>query len=305
MFDNLRRILEMIRFSHTVFALPFALLAAVMAWTAPAPAGSDVEIGFRGLHLLGILLCMVFARSAAMAFNRIVDRHIDAQNPRTAGRHLPAGQLTLTSVIFFTVATSGGFVLSTLLFLPNTLPILLSLPVLAFLLLYSFTKRFTSLAHVWLGAALMLAPVCAWIALRGELLWAHPSDILPAVVLGLSVLTWVTGFDIIYACQDQEFDRQSQLRSVPALLGTRGALRAAAVSHAVTLVCLVLLPVCFPQLGLGWIFWSGVAAVAVLLVYEHAMVRPEDLTRVNIAFFNVNAIISLGLFVVGALDLLT
>ncbi len=301
--QTLRHILEMIRFSHTVFALPFALLAALMAWTTPTPAGPPPA--FRWQHLLGILVCMVAARSAAMAFNRLADRRIDAENPRTKSRHLPAGLLSAGSVVLFTLLTSLAFVAGTLLFLPNVLPLYLSVPVLLFLLGYSFAKRFTSLAHFWLGVALMLAPVSAWIAIRGEVLLSHPLDLLPALLLGAAVLAWVAGFDVIYACQDADFDRQAKLRSIPATLGVPGALRLAAVCHLVTILLLAALPWLCPQVPLGWIYGIGVAVVAALLAYEHLLVRPNDLTRVNIAFFNINAIISLGLLVVGAIDLLT
>jgi 4-hydroxybenzoate polyprenyltransferase len=302
MFRTIRHLLEMIRFSHTLFALPFALLAAIMAWTTPLP-GTSQPPPFHWQHLAGILICMVGARSAAMAFNRLVDRRIDAENPRTKLRHLPTGSLSLASVIAFTLASAAVFIAGTLLFLPNWLPLTLAVPVLLFLLGYSYAKRFTSLAHFWLGAALMLAPVCAWIAIRGEVLLAHPADILPALLLGAAVLAWVSGFDIIYACQDADFDRQASLRSVPAVLGVPGALRLAAWCHLATLALLAALPLVCPQLHFGWIYGSGVAAVAVLLVYEHALVRPNDLTRVNAAFFNVNMIISALLLVVGAIDL--
>lgn len=303
MLHTFRQLLEMIRFSHTLFALPFALLAAVMAWTTPTPAGAVPT--FRWQHLAGILVCMVAARSAAMAFNRLVDRRIDAANPRTAGRHIPAGLLSVASVWLFTLASSALFIAGTLLFLPNRLPLYLSVPVLLFLLGYSLTKRFTALAHFWLGAALMLAPVSAWIALRGEVLVQSPADILPAALLGVAVLAWVSGFDMIYACQDAAFDREAKLHSVPATLGVIGALRLAAACHFATIVLLAALPWLCPQLQLGWIFGSGVAVVAGLLVYEHALVRPDDLTRVNIAFFHINVVISIGLFLVGTLDLLT
>jgi 4-hydroxybenzoate polyprenyltransferase len=289
----------MIRFSHTIFALPFALLSATLAWGAEAEGG-----GLHWRRLLGIVLCMVFARSAAMAFNRIVDRKIDGDNPRTAGRHIPAGKLSLTSVVAFTAASSLAFIASTSLFLPNVLPLMLAIPVLLFLLGYSFAKRFTALAHFWLGAALMLAPVSAWIALRGEVLWENPADLAPAVVLGAAVLAWVAGFDMIYACQDADFDRRAKLHSVPAAIGVWGALRLAAICHVAAVVLLAALPISFPALGLGWIFAAGVAVVAILLIYEHMLVRPDDLTRVNIAFFNVNAIISLGLLAVGVVDVL-
>jgi 4-hydroxybenzoate polyprenyltransferase len=290
---TIRHLLELIRFSHTLFALPFAMLAAVMAWRLT---------GFRWLDLVGILLCMVTARSFAMAFNRLADRRLDATNPRTAGRHLPAHILSVPQVALFAVLCAVGFVASTFLFFPNRLPLYLSVPVLAFLAGYSFAKRFTSLAHFWLGAALALSPVAAWIAIRGAAVTAQPADLLPAIVLGGAVLTWVAGFDIIYACQDLEHDRQARLHSVPVALGLPRALRLAAACHLLTIVCLACLPLVYPLFG--WVFWAGVAAVAVLLIYEHALVRPDDLSRVNAAFFNVNAIISIGLFLVGGLDLL-
>ncbi|MCO6458549.1 MAG: UbiA family prenyltransferase [Pirellulaceae bacterium] len=306
MLQRTRQLLEMIRFSHTVFALPFALLAGVMAWTAPLPGGG--QLLFRWQHLAGILVCMVGARSAAMAFNRLADRRIDGQNPRTRGRHLPAGLLSVGSAVAFTCVAALLFLAGTLLFLPNRLPLLLALPVLAFLLGYSFAKRFTSLAHFWLGAALMLAPVAAWIALRGETLLVEPLDAVPAVLLGLAVLFWVAGFDIIYACQDAEFDAGARLRSVPVTLGVRGALRLAAACHLGMLLILCLLPLSSflggPSLPLGWIYGCGLAAVAGLLVYEHALVRPDDLTRVNVAFFHVNTVVSVGLFLIVSLDML-
>jgi 4-hydroxybenzoate polyprenyltransferase len=217
-------------------------------------------------------------------------------------RHIPAGTLSLASVAVFALLASIAFVASTLLFLPNRLPVYLSVPVLAFLLAYSLTKRFTAAAHFWLGAALMLAPVSAWIAIRGEQVLADPADLLPAIVLGAAVMLWVAGFDIIYACQDVEFDRSEGLRSVPARIGVPGALRLAAACHAGMVLLLVALPWFYPYLG--WIYLSGIAAVAALLTYEHWLVRPDDLTRVNVAFFQVNAVVSIGLFVVGSLDLL-
>jgi 4-hydroxybenzoate polyprenyltransferase len=299
MLVRLRHILELIRFRHTLFALPFALLSAVMAWTAGARG--DPKIEFRWRELVGVVLCMVTARSAAMAFNRIADWRLDSRNPRTLGRHIPSGTLSIASVAVFAVGSSFAFVLATLVFLPNRLPIVLSLAVLAFLLAYSFTKRFTAAAHFWLGGALMLAPVSAWIAIRGERVLADPADLLPAVVLGGAVLMWVAGFDIIYACQDVAFDVEAGLHSVPARLGVARALRLAAACHLGMVLLLAALPWVYP---LGWIYAAGVAAVALLLAYEHWLVRPDDLTRVNVAFFQVNAIVSIGLFVVGSLDLL-
>ena len=300
MLHRLRLILEMIRFSHTIFALPFALLAAVMAWALSAAEGHS----WRWQDLIGILICMVAARSAAMAFNRIVDWKIDAANPRTEKRHIPQGSLAISSVVMFAVPMSVIFVAATLLFLPNRLPIYLSIPVLLILLGYSLTKRFTSLAHFWLGLALMLAPISAWIAIRGEILLANPADILPAVVLGTAVLLWVAGFDIIYACQDYQFDKQTGLHSVPTKLGVPNALRLAAVCHCGMIVALACLPFSNEALGLGAIYWCGIGAVAVLIIYEHMIVSPTDLERVNIAFFNVNAVVSLGLFAVSTVDIL-
>ena len=320
MFLRLRQILEMIRFHHTVFALPFALLAAVMAWSTPVrlagiPArdvGTETlaaRVAFRWRDLLGLLLCMVAARSAAMAFNRLADRDIDAQNPRTAGRHLPSGLLSVRSVAVFTLLSATGFIAATLLFLPNRLPVYFSLPVLGFLLAYSYTKRFTSLSHFWLGAALMLAPVAAWIAIRGTIVTNSPADLLPACWLGTAVLLWVAGFDIIYGCQDAEFDIRARLHSIPAKWGVTAALHLATVLHLAMVAVLMTLPLVHwwggPKLNLGWIYWTGIVAVGVLLCYEHWLVRPDDLTRVNVAFFNVNAVVSLGLLAIGTLDLLT
>ncbi len=212
---QVRRFLEMIRFSHTVFALPFALFSAALAWF--------YKRDFSFLELGGILACMVCARSAAMAFNRLADRQLDAGNPRTASRHLPAGLLSAASVWTFTLVCCAGFVASSALFLAaepsNPWPLYLSVPVLLFLLAYSYTKRFTALAHFWLGAALLLAPLAAWIAIRG------PVDLATPLVLGLAVCFWVAGFDIIYACQDAAFDRQAGLHSMPARLGVPAALR--------------------------------------------------------------------------------
>ena len=305
MFEQIKKLLEMIRFSHTIFALPFALLAAVMAWAAPATTGA---VGFNWIHLVGILVCMVGARSAAMAFNRLVDRFIDAENPRTAKRHLPAGDLSVGSVVWFTIASSLIFLAGTCFFLPNYLPLAVSIPVLFVLLGYSYTKRFTSLAHFWLGMALMLAPICAWLGVRGLEVIENPLDVLPAVVLGLAVMFWVSGFDMIYACQDFEYDRDNKLNSIPVRLGVAGALRLAAICHVIMIALLVMIPLTHfvggPDLGLGWIYWVAVLLTTGLLIYEHLLVRPDDLTRVNLAFFNVNAIVSIGLFVAGTIDLL-
>jgi 4-hydroxybenzoate polyprenyltransferase len=293
MFARVRLLLEMIRFSHTLFALPFALLSAVLAWhTKPE--------GFSWLELAGILACMVFARSAAMAFNRLADRHIDAANPRTASRHLPSGRLSTTAVWIFTLMCAAGFFAATLLFLaadpPNPWPVRLAFPMLVFACAYSYSKRFTALAHFWLGISLLLAPLSAWIAIRGI------DDLGIPLILGLAVCFWVAGFDMIYACQDVDFDRQARLRSLPARLGVRLALRLALLCHLVMLALLYAFYwIAAPHLG--WIYLIGITVVAVLLLYEHSLVRPEDLTRVNQAFFHVNAVISVGLLLVVLLQL--
>ena len=285
--ELIRRLLELIRFSHTIFALPFALLAALLAWNEP-------EITFRWQDFIGILLCMLFARSAAMAFNRLVDQKIDAQNERTAIRHLPAGLLSRRVVIFFTLVCSIGFVFTTLLFFPNRLPLYLSVPVLLFLLGYSFTKRWTFLCHYWLSAALMLSPIATWIAIAGT--WHFTPLLLAAVIF-----FWVGGFDILYACQDAQFDKQQGLHSIPASFGISGALRIAAVSHLLTIIALFGF---WYVAQLGIIFLIAIIAVSLLLIYEHAILKPNDLSRMNIAFFQVNAIISIGLLVTGLVDVL-
>jgi 4-hydroxybenzoate polyprenyltransferase len=297
----------MIRFSHTIFALPFALLAALMAWHVPVvDLAGDVGVSFRWQDLAGILLAMVGGRSAAMAFNRLADRKIDAGNPRTATRHLPAGRISVVSAWAFTILSLGVYLAGAALFWPNILPLILALPVLGVLLGYSYAKRFTPLAHFWLGFALMLAPVCAWIGLRGMVVMADPWDLTPVIILGLAVLFWVAGFDIIYACQDYEFDREANLKSVPVWLGVPGALRLAMGCHGLMVALLVLLGWSHylggPDLQLSWIYGVGVVAIAGLLFYEHALVRPNDLSRVNQAFFNVNAVVSLGLLLVIAID---
>lgn len=288
MLRRVRTLLEMIRFSHTLFALPFALLSAILAWqTEP----------FRLSDLAGILLCMTLGRSTAMAFNRLADRHFDAANPRTATRHLPSGVLRPQSVWLFLAVCAAGFIASTGLFLlaGNPWPLYLSGPVLLFVCGYSYTKRFTAFSHFWLGASLMLTPLAAWIAIRGL------TDLATPVVLGLAVLFWVAGFDILYACQDYEFDRRAGLKSVPARLGIAATLRAALSCHVVMVGLLVYLRWVCPSLGA--IYLGGVLGVAVLLAYEHWLVRPEDLTRVNQAFFHVNGVVSVGLLLVVLLQL--
>jgi 4-hydroxybenzoate polyprenyltransferase len=283
------QILEMIKFSHTLFALPFALMGAALAVSKPGVVVTGVK------PWVGILTCMVGARSAAMAFNRIVDRRIDAKNPRTATRHIPSGVLSTRSVAIFTVVSCSIFLAGTALFLPeNPWPLRLSSPVLLWLLGYSLAKRFTSLAHVWLGLALGMAPAAAWVAFRGELS-------LTPVLLGLAVTFWVSGFDILYACQDYDFDTKAGLHSIPARFGIRRSLKIAAILHLLMIMMLVGVGLSMP---LGWIYFGGVLAVASLLVYEHSLVKPEDLSKVNIAFFQMNILISIGLLCVTLADIL-
>ena len=292
MLKRFLQLLQMIRFSHTLFALPFALLSAALAWRS--------KTAFSWLELVGILLCMVFARSAAMAFNRLADRQIDGLNPRTSMRHLPSGELTPGTVWIFTAVCVLGFIASTAIFLiaepANAWPLMLSVPVLLFVFAYSYTKRFTALAHFWLGISLLLAPVAAWIAIRGLESLATP------LVLGLAVCFWVAGFDIIYACQDADFDRQARLSSIPAKIGVSASLRVASICHAFMVGLLIALYFVASPL-LGAVYLVGVASVGALLIYEHWVVKPTDLTRVNQAFFQVNAIISVGLLAAVLVDL--
>lgn len=298
---RLREYGELVRFSHTIFALPFALLSTFWATFSVAPDKAGTP-NFP-VRWIAMLLCMVTARSFAMAINRVVDAQWDAANPRTAGRPIPAGKISRGSAIRFAALCALGFLSSTALFLPNRWPLLLSMPVLLWLAGYSYAKRFTSAAHFWLGSALMLAPICAWIGLRGEWLASHPSDLLAPSILGAAVFFWVSGFDLIYACQDAGFDRSAGLHSIPARWGIPAALQTAKWLHLGMWLLLAILPWAAPTIGLGWIWWGALLVIAVLLVYEHRIVRPEDLRRVDLAFFRLNGWISLILSVCGILDL--
>ena len=275
-------ILELVKFSHTVFALPFALIACLVAAN-----------GIPAWRPLGwILVAMAGARTSAMAWNRIVDREIDRHNPRTENRPLQTGRVALWEAVLLWLAASALFVFAA--WRLNPLAFALSLPVLLVLWFYSTTKRFTPLSHLFLGLALGCAPVGAWIALRGEIN-------LPPVVLGLAVLFWVAGFDIIYALQDEALDRKMGLHSLVTALGAHGALLVSRLFH---LVCIALL-VGFGMLaGLGGFYYFGVFAVAVALVWEQNLVRPPDLSRVNVAFFTANGIVGLSLLIFTALDVL-
>jgi 4-hydroxybenzoate polyprenyltransferase len=272
---------RMIKFSHSVFALPFALASAAVAANGRVP----------GRELPWIVVAMIGARSAAMGFNRLADQAIDARNPRTAGRELPRGVLSRREVWLF-VSLSALALIGAAAML-NPLCLLLSPVALLVVFGYSYTKRFTSLSHLVLGLALSIAPVGAWLAVRGRF------DAAP-VVLALAVLAWVAGFDTIYSCQDVDFDRREGLRSLPALLGIRRALTVSRVLHVAAVVLLAALYTLAP---LHPIYLAGVAAVALLLAYEHSLVSADDLSRVDAAFFTVNGWISVGYLVFTILGL--
>ena len=281
--------LRMIKFEHSVFALPFAFIGALLA-AHPAVGGAG---GWpTGRQVLWIVVAMVAGRSAAMAFNRIADRGYDAANPRTAQRELPTRQLSLGFACAFTLVSAAALVFAA--WQLNPLAFKLSPLVLAGLFFYSYTKRFTTLTHWVLGACLGMAPAGAWIAVRGSLDW-------PVLPLSLAVLCWVAGFDIIYACQDVEFDQKAGLFSLPARIGIRRALGAAKILHALMLALL---------LGLAWLAdlgllaFVGLAVTAALIAYEHSLVKPDDLSRVNAAFFAVNGYISVLLLLFWGADIL-
>jgi 4-hydroxybenzoate polyprenyltransferase len=274
--------LEMIKWEHSIFALPFALTGAVLA------AGGWPEWP----KIFWIVVCMVTARSAAMAFNRWADAPLDAANPRTASRAIPAGLLSRRFVAGFTVVMSLAFLLAAAQL--NRTTLLLSPIVLAVLLLYSYTKRFTHLSHLVLGLALGIAPAAAWIAIRGTL---DPR----IVVLTAAVLFWVGGFDVLYACQDMDHDRQSGLNSIPEAWGVQAAFWIARAMHLAMLGLLLWLTHLF---ALNAVAWAGVAVVAALLLYEHLIISPTDLRRMNAAFFTLNGVISIVFFVFVAASVL-
>ncbi|MES1171665.1 MAG: UbiA-like polyprenyltransferase, partial [Bacteroidota bacterium] len=262
---------RMVKFSHTIFALPFALAAAALAGRG---------VGLPLWRLIAIVVAMAGARTAAMGFNRIVDRHIDARNPRTANREIPRGAVSLRAAWLFTAAATGVFVAAAA-FLG---PLCLALTPVALLLLfgYSLTKRFTALCHLILGLAIAAGPAGAWIAVRGDF------GLAPGLLM-FAVATWIGGFDVLYALADRDFDRGAGLHSIPARLGVRGALVVSGLLHAGTLGALTALG---PVASLGVFYFAGVAVVAALLVWEHAIVRPSDLSRLNMAFFSLNGYVS-------------
>jgi 4-hydroxybenzoate polyprenyltransferase len=272
----------MIRFSHTLFALPFALLAAVLAAGGLPPLSTIVKI----------VIAMIGARSAAMAHNRLADREIDATNPRTAGRALPAGALSIGFVRLFLAASVLLFICAAASL--NHATLLLSPIALALIFLYAYTKRFTWLSHVVLGLCLGLAPAGAWIAVKGRI------DLV-AVLLALAVLFWTAGFDVLYALQDEDHDRLAGLKSLPARWGTVRALQASALLHAATLPLLIAV---WRLSGGGTLFAAGIITAAAALAYQHAIVRPGDLSRIDTAFFTANGFVSVTLALFGIADVL-
>jgi 4-hydroxybenzoate polyprenyltransferase len=273
--QNIRTTLEMIKIEHTLFALPFAFLGAVLAARGIPTAW----------QMLWITLAMVGARSTAMAFNRIADRDIDARNPRTKTRAIPAGTLSVGFVWGFTLVSAALFLLSAAML--NRLTLWLSPVALASILLYSYTKRWTLLSHLMLGWCLSIAPTGAWIAVQGSLNSPVP------LLLSLTVMFWTAGFDVLYACQDYEFDRGEGLHSIPARIGVARALWTARLLHAGAFAALVAL---YFLTNLGVLAMAGVIATGALLIYQHTLVRADDLSRLNAAFFTTNAFVSIILF---------
>lgn len=274
---------SLVLFAHTVFAMPFAIIGFFLAVTTTTHE-------FNWLKLFLMLLCMVFARNAAMAFNRYLDRDIDAQNPRTAVRDIPSGRISSNEALLFTIVNSLLFIVTTLLI--NKLCFYLSPVALAVVLGYSYTKRFTPLCHLILGLGLALAPIGAYLVVTGEF------AMLP-IYFSLAVLCWVSGFDIIYALQDEEFDRQNNLNSIPAWLGKKNALTVSSFLHFLAVV-FVTLPYLFTDLS--WFYLAGVLFFILLLIYQHQLVKPNDLSKVDRAFFTTNGIASVVFAVFFLLD---
>lgn len=280
MLKRIRIIFEMIKFEHTVFALPFAFTGMILA-AQGLPSWNKV---------FWITVAMVAARSAAMGFNRWADRDIDAKNPRTKDRALPKGLVTPAQVLAFIAVSSAVFVFAA--YNLNGLSLALSPLALAVVFFYSYTKRFTYLSHVFLGFAISLAPIGAWIAVTGRIET-------PALVLGMAVLFWLIGFDILYALQDIDFDRKAGLYSVPQRFGVRRSLWISRLSHMVTICALLYL---YSMLGLGLFYLAGVAVALGLLVYEHSLVKEDDLSKLDLAFFNMNGYLSVTVFAFTLLD---
>lgn len=294
--NTVKSYLSLIKFSHTIFAMPFALIgfflgvggavSIVPGWHTPVFLDKSAEVqyfsftGQLAIKFLLVIGCMVFARSAAMAFNRYLDRSFDAKNPRTAIREIPAGILQANNVLLFTIINCVLFIACT--FFINRLCFYLSPVALLVVLGYSYTKRFTPLCHLVLGLGLSLAPIGAYLAVTGQF------SLLP-ILFSLAVIFWVSGFDIIYALQDEEFDKSQNLYSIPASLGKAKALRVSELLHFISAACVITAGF---YGGFGWLYWIGIAVFAGMLLYQHSIIKPTDLRRVNLAFMTANGIAS-------------
>jgi 4-hydroxybenzoate polyprenyltransferase len=286
----MKKYFSLVKFVHTIFALPFALLGLFLGFETVSAQGLEPDKPYWQSFLL-VLLCMVFARNAAMGFNRYIDRDIDASNERTAAREIPAGIVSVKNARWFVIINALLFIGTT--WFINPLCFFLSPVALGVILGYSLTKRFTALCHLILGLGLALAPVGAFIAVTGVFAWEP-------IILGIAVLAWVSGFDIIYALQDEDFDREHKLNSIPAFLGKNRALNVSNLLHLVAGSMIVLFGY---LIGGSWLFWIGALVFLALLVYQHTLVKPNDLSRVNLAFFTTNGVASVvfGLFAIGEL----
>jgi 4-hydroxybenzoate polyprenyltransferase len=293
----IKKYLSLIKFSHTIFAMPFAMIGFFLAWySLPQPVdGSQIIARPDGqdlwTKLVLVVMCMVFARSAAMAFNRYLDRAIDARNPRTAVREIPAGIITEKSALIFTILSSLLFILTS--FFINRLCFFLSPVALFVILFYSYTKRFTALCHLVLGLGLSLAPIGAYLAVTGRFDW------LP-LFFSFTVLFWVSGFDIIYALQDEEFDRSNQLHSIPSVLGKKNALLVSRLLHFCAAVSIIFAGIIG---GFGNWYWVGITVFVGMLIYQQSIVKPNDLRKVNLAFMTANGIASVVFSIFVILDL--
>ncbi len=272
--NKINNYLSLVKFSHTVFAMPFALIGFTIAITRP-------ESHFELLLLFKVILCMIFARTAAMAFNRYIDRNIDAQNSRTAVREIPKGVVSPVAALTLVILSSVAFIITT--YTINQICFYLSPVALIVVLGYSLTKRFTWLCHLILGIGLSLAPIGAYLAVTGKFDW------LP-LLFSFTVITWVSGFDIIYALQDEEFDRNLQLNSMPVAFGKKGALNISILLHLLSVAFVFVAGLYLP---FGIIYWIGFSVFAILITYQHIIVKPNDLSRVNLAFFTTNGIASI------------
>jgi 4-hydroxybenzoate polyprenyltransferase len=265
--------LSLIKFSHTIFALPFAIIGFFLAVST-----TDAELNWTTFGL--VMLCMIFARNAAMAFNRYLDRDIDKDNERTAIREIPAGIVNVKSALIFVITNCVLFVIAT--FFINTLCFYLSPIALGVVLGYSYTKRFTALCHIVLGIGLSLAPIGAFLAVAGEF------TLLP-ILFSFAVLFWVSGFDIMYALQDEEFDKSHNLHSIPVWLGTKGALNLSNIFHLLTAMSILFAGY---YGAFNWVYWIGATIFCGLLIYQHSLVKPNDLNKINLAFFTTNGVAS-------------